>query len=164
MSEERKIIEVGMAGLKIARAPHILLTRGLGSCLGITMYSPIKRIGALAHPMLPDLERTTIKTKPEKFVNSAIALMIEELEKMGCSTPLLKVKLFGGAHMFSAVPSDSLFNIGWKNVEKAKEVLDSLNIKIAAQEVGSNFGRTIALDLNTGKVKVKTIFHGEKEV
>lgn len=157
-------IEVGMAEMKISSSPHILVTRGLGSCLGITVYDVQKRIGGLAHAMLPCFEMAKIKTNPHKFVDSVVPLMFEELKKHGCKVSDLKVKVFGGAHMFSSIPVNSSFNIGVKNVNAAHEVLSAHNIPVVAEDTGGNYGRTIFFDLAAGKVKVKTIFFGEKEL
>ena len=35
------MIKVGMADLKIAKAPDALTTLGLGSCIGIAIFDPI---------------------------------------------------------------------------------------------------------------------------
>ena len=158
------IIEVGMADMKISTPPHTLVTRGLGSCVGITLYDPHKKRGGLAHAMLPCFAMAKIKTNPFKFVDSVIPLMFEELKKQGCKMEKLEVKLFGGAHMFSSIPMDSSFNIGAKNIKTAYELLDKYNISVIAEDTGGNYGRTIFFDLSTGKVKVRTIFFGEKEL
>jgi chemotaxis protein CheD len=159
----KNLIEVGMADLKIATAPSILVTRGLGSCVGITFYEPFKRLGAMAHAMLPDINNSKIKSNPARFVNSAIDKILEELKKQGCVKRHLQVKLFGGARMFSFIAQDSVLNVGERNVVMAKEILASHGITIVAQDVGGNFGRTIELNLENGKVHIKTIYSGEKE-
>lgn len=158
------LIVVGMAELKIASSPDTLVTRGLGSCVGIAMYGSYKKIGALAHAMVPLCEKGTVKNNPAKFVDSVILLMIDELKQRGCVLRNLKAKIFGGAHMFSSIPMDSPFNIGVRNVNVARSTLSSQGIELLADDTGGNYGRTIFFDLDTGKVKVKTIFHGEKEL
>lgn len=50
-----EVIKVGMADLKTAKAPNTLTTLGLGSCIGLTLYDPVTKIGGLVHYMLPDL-------------------------------------------------------------------------------------------------------------
>ena len=164
MEGKGKIIEVGIAEIKIASSPDILTTRGLGSCVGIVIYDPLKKVGALAHPMLPDISVSKVKSNTAKFVNSAIEEMVEEFKKRGSEVSSLRAKLFGGAHMFRAIPYDSPFNIGIKNVKKAKETLAGLGIKLVAEDTGENFGRTIEFNLETGIVKVRTIFHGIKNL
>lgn len=161
---EEKMIEIGLAEMKIAQAPAGLVTRGLGSCLGITIYDPLKKIGAMTHAMLPDIDKARIKSNPIRFVNSAIRKAVEGLEKLGSSRVHLVAKLFGGAHMFTFIASDSVLNVGQRNIEVAQSVLKELGIKVAAQEIGGTFGRTIELNLENGKVMVKTISLGDKEV
>ncbi|MCX7927060.1 MAG: chemotaxis protein CheD [Candidatus Omnitrophica bacterium] len=161
---EENVIEVPMAGMVVSQAPHILVTKGLGSCLGITIYDPLKKIGGMAHPMLPDINKARVKSNPSRFVNSAITLLLEELDKRGCSRMRLVVKIFGGAHMFSFINTDSNLNVGQKNIEMAQTIFRELNLKIISQEVGGTFGRTIYLNLEDGKVLVKTVSWGEKEV
>ncbi|MFA6384276.1 MAG: chemotaxis protein CheD [Candidatus Omnitrophota bacterium] len=161
---ESTLIEVQMGKLEMAQIPERLITRGLGSCLGITIFDPIKHIGAMVHPMLPDIEKSKIKSNPSRFVNSGIRLALEELEKRGCFRSRLEVKMFGGAHMFSFINADSALNVGQKNIEMAHAIFKELNLKILAEEVGGTFGRTIELDTESGKVLVKTVSWGEKVV
>ena len=163
-SVEKNIIEVSMGEMKIVKAPGVLVTRGLGSCLGITFYDSLRKVGAMSHPMLPDIIRARVKSNPCRFVNSVINKMLEDLKKQGCIKRGLEAKLFGGAHMFSFIAKDSLLNVGEKNIEMAKLVLKQEGIKIVAEELGGNIGRTIELDLADGKITVKTISSGTKEV
>ena len=162
--DSEALIEVGMAQMEISVAPYVLVTRGLGSCLGIALYDSSRKVGTLAHAMLSCFSSARIKSNPAKFVDSVIPLMIEEMKKKGCSGVNLKAKLFGGAHMFSSIPVQSSFNVGAKNVKVAHDLFGEYNISIIADETGGNYGRTIFFDLNTGKVRMKTIFFGEKEV
>lgn len=161
---EKNSVEVNMAEMKIARAPDLLVTRGLGSCLGIVLYDPTKKIGAIAHPMLPDIEKAKNKSNPARFVNSVIEKMVEDLRKEGCLKKNLVAKLFGGAHMFSFISQDSILNVGEKNIVMAKAMFEQLGIEVAGEELRGIVGRTVVLDLETSKVCVKTIAAGEKEV
>lgn len=161
---EEKIIEVGMAEMKVAQAPASLVTRALGSCLGITLYDALRKTGAMVHVMLPDIDKAKIRSNPNRFVNSAIWKMVQDLEKNGCSKVNLAAKVFGGAQMFSFIAADSILNIGQKNIEMAKQIFTEAGIKISAEETGGTFGRTITLNLENGKVTVETVSWGKKEV
>lgn len=162
---EQKIFEVQMADLQVvSTSPGVLITRGLGSCLGITFYDPVTKLGGMAHAMLPDIEKARSRSNKYRFVNSCINELLQEFEKRGCPRNRVVVKLFGGAHMFSFINADSVLNVGQKNIEMALALLKELGLKIAGQEVGGNFGRTIEFNLESGKVLVKTISWGEKEV
>jgi chemotaxis protein CheD len=161
---DQKTIEVNMAAMEITQAPAKLITRGLGSCLGVTIYDASKKIGGMVHPMLPDIDKAKIKSNPSRFVNSAIRNLFAELEKRGCARNQLVAKVFGGAHMFGFITADSILNVGQKNIEIAQTTFKELGITVVASEVGGSFGRTIELNLDDGKVLVKTVSWGEKEV
>ncbi|TAN59464.1 chemotaxis protein CheD [bacterium] len=161
---EENIIEVRMGEMRGGESPYRLVTRALGSCLGITLYNPLKKLGAMAHPMLPDIERARTNANPSRYVNYTIRKMVEDLEKAGSAKSRLVAKLFGGARMFAFISADSLLNVGEKNIAMAREVFNELNIRIAAEEVGGTFGRTIELNLESGKVVVDTASWGRKEV
>jgi len=163
-AKKGSLIEVGMAEVRVGSFPDVLVTRGLGSCIGIAIYEPRKKIGALAHAMLPSIANAKAKFNPAKYVDSAVSIMIDELKKRGVQPHQLVAKLFGGAHMFSSIPLDSPFNVGGKNIDKAREILASYGIKVVGEDTGGNYGRTIFFDLDTGKVRIKTVFQGEKEV
>ena len=49
-----KKISVGIADMKIARQEGELITYALGSCIGISFYDPMIKLGALLHIMLPE--------------------------------------------------------------------------------------------------------------
>lgn len=164
MESAGTLIEVGIAELKFSSSPDVLVTRGLGSCLGIAVYEPYKKIGALAHPMLPRQENSRVRNNPAKFVDSAISSIIDGFRQKGCLPLNLVVKLFGGAHVFNFLPGDSVFNIGARNVEAAHEILSTNRMRISGEDVGGNYGRTIFFELETGKVRVKTMFYGEREL
>lgn len=161
---EETIIEVRMGDMQKGTAPGRLVTRALGSCLGITVYNPLKKIGVMAHPMLPDIDKSRTKNNPNRYVNYVIRKMLEELEAVGIARTNLTVKIFGGAHMFSFINADSVLNVGEKNIVMAKAVFEELGLKISVEETGGTFGRTIELNLENGKVIVDTISWGRKEV
>ena len=66
------VIKVGMADLKIAKAPDSLTTLGLGSCIGLTLYDPVAKIGGLVHYMLPDSTKLKNNTNIAKFGDTGI--------------------------------------------------------------------------------------------
>ena len=164
MNTGSPVIEVGMAEMRISSAPGIVIARGLGSCVGVSLYDSLRKIGGLAHPMLPRMGEFKAKGNPGRYVDYMISLMIDELQRKGCRLNTLAAKIFGGAHMFSSIPKDSAFNIGARNIEVAREKLESYGINLQDQEVGGNYGRTILLDLDTGLVRVRTMFFGERNV
>ena len=159
-----EIIKVGMADLNIARAPQILTTLGLGSCVGIALYDPVAKIGGLAHIMLPDSTQIKNNTNPAKFADTGIAVLIEKMVADGVKVQRLVAKIAGGAQMFAFQHMDESMRIGARNIQAVKQRLEYYKIPILANETGENYGRTIELYTETGKLVIKTIGHGTKEV
>jgi len=159
-----QILKVGMADLNIAFCPDILTTIGLGSCVGITLYDKVNKIGGLAHIMLPSSKDIKNNSNKAKFADTAIEILLEIMTEKGADKKHIVCKLAGGAQMFALKngPSSNMLNIGPRNVAAAKSVLEKLKMPIVAEDTGGNFGRTIELYTETGELLVKTIGHGVK--
>lgn len=152
-----KEIQVGIADYKVAVSPNKIITLGLGSCVGITLYDPVVRVGGLLHIMLPSSKQFSNINKPAKFADLGIPLMLKELERKGAYKSRMQAKLAGGAQMFSGLDTKFVLNIGQRNAEITKEILKDMGIKILAEELGGNRGRTMILDLDSGQVTIRTI-------
>lgn len=57
-----------------------------------------------------------------------------------------------------------MLDIGARNVEAVKRILEQLNIPIIAEDTGGNKGRTMIVDSNTGVVTLKIAGVGIKEM
>lgn len=158
------VIKVGMADLQSARHPCILTTLGLGSCVGIAIYDPPRKIAGLAHIMLPSSQQARNNSNVAKFADTAIIKLIDDMLKLGANKSSLVAKLAGGAQMFSFSEASEMMRIGSRNVISSKEMLEQLKIPIIAEDTGGNYGRTIELSSNNGKLFIKTIGHGVKEI
>lgn len=158
-----EIIRVGMGEYKTAKAPALLVSFGLGSCVGVALYDGAKKIGGLAHIMLPDSSLTGKRDfNPGKFADTAIDCLIAELRDKGANTKKLVAKIAGGAQMFQLKSENSVMMIGKRNVEAVRRKLNQLNIDLIAEDVEGNYGRTIEFCCETGELTVKTIGHGIK--
>ena len=146
---------VGVGSYCVANNPTKLLCIGLGSCLAIALHVPVKRIGTLAHAMLPLYKEGRDKNNPEKYVDTSIYLMVDELMDAGVKKSSIRAKLIGGAQMFSYLSPDTL-DVGTRNIESANRILREEGIPIIAKDVGGNRGRTISFDIRTGLIDVKT--------
>jgi len=93
----------------------------LGSCIAIMMHDPSKKLGAMAHILLPQ-RRVTSDEKIGKYADVAIPEMLEQLVKKGCEPRKIWAKLAGGAAMFNA---NSNFLIGERNLEASRQALQS---------------------------------------
>lgn len=157
-------IRVGIADLNTVYSPNKIITIGLGSCIGIALYDKVHSIGGLAHIMLPDSLQFKEVTKPLKFANLAIPILLRELEKIGCPKRNLVAKIAGGASMFNFSDKSMISDIGKRNSEAVIKVLNELNIPIMGQDIGGNKGRTMILDAKNGNVTIRIVGQGIKEL
>lgn len=152
-----EMIRVGMADLNICTAPDAITTLGLGSCVGIILYDPVKKIAGMAHIMLPDSTKVKMNENKAKFADTGIDLLLKRLEKAGASRRNLLAKIAGGAQMFAFRSNNDMLRIGERNVEATKEILKNLGIRIVAEDTGYNYGRTIEFYPETNELIIKAV-------
>ncbi|SES63162.1 chemotaxis protein CheD [[Clostridium] polysaccharolyticum] len=153
----KKMIRVGMADLNICTAPNAITTLGLGSCVGIVLYDPSKKMAGLAHIMLPDSTKIKMNENKAKFADTGIELLLQELEKAGANRRNLLAKIAGGSQMFAFRSNNDMLRIGERNVEATKEKLKQLGIRIVAEDTGRNYGRTIEFYPETNELIIKAV-------
>ena len=148
-----KDIKVGIGDMKIARREGTLITYALGSCVGITFYDPMIKLGALVHVLLPEAGDNAAGNI-FKFADTGIKETLRKLEVFGGVKSRYQCKIAGGAKMFEM--SAGIGNIGERNVKMVEKVLAEEHIRVMAKDVGANYARTMLLDVTTGTVKVRT--------
>ena len=78
-----QMIKVGMADLKICKAPDAVTTLGLGSCVGVAVRDPDTGIGGLAHVMLPDSTTIQNNSNIPKFADTGTKELVRQLVAAG---------------------------------------------------------------------------------
>jgi len=156
-------IEVTMGRGAVTRAPHIILSSGLGSCVVVTLYDAERKMGGLAHIMLPDSNSLNGYHPPYQFADTAIATLIKELRTMRATPQGMVAKLVGGAKMFLS-SDDSNPGIGGQNIISVKCILKRKRIPVIGENTGGNYGRSVEFYLDSGKVTVKAIGRETKEI
>jgi chemotaxis protein CheD len=129
-----------------------MMTIGLGSCIGLTLYDDTVKVGAMVHIMLPDSAGRT--DRPGKYADTAVTLLIKDLNALGCKNRSLVAKMAGGACMFEYFGAN--LNIGERNAERVRQLLKDNHIQLAAEDVGGKVGRSVTfIPSNRGKVTVR---------
>jgi chemotaxis protein CheD len=130
---------VGVADLKISADPgDVIVTHALGSCLGITIFDPVARIGGMLHAMLPESTR-----------------LFRDCYKLGAEKPRLVVKVAGGATS-KANLEDDYFQIGKRNFIMLRKLLWKNSVLLKSYDVGGNNSRTLSLEIESGQVLVRS--------
>lgn len=153
-------IRVGIADLKVGRAPQRIITNALGSCVAIILYDSGHKIGGMAHIMLPNVTFSKIRSNPAKFADTAVPELLNLMKQLGAVKDIIRAKLVGGAQMFTNVISEPLGNIGQRNLQAAKDALAKENIPVVAEDTGGDCGKTVEIDLESGEVSVRSIKYG----
>jgi len=156
-------IEVKMGEGVITRAPHVISSLGLGSCVAVILYDTQRGIGGLAHIMLPDSRSLDGTYSPYRYADTAIATLIQGLRDRGAARRHLVAKIAGGARMFANYgKSDN--GIGAQNIMTIKRILKAERIRLIGQDTGGHHGRSIQFHLDSGKAIVTAIGKQAKEI
>jgi len=156
-------INIGLGELVVSKNPDdMLVAYGLGSCLGIGMYDPVARTAGLLHAVLP--ESANGDRSNSKYVNCGILNLIDGMLKAGASQSRLLVRMVGGANMLVSSSLSSMFEIGSRNITSAHLTFQKLNMRLSAEEVGGNVGRTVRLYVISGKMTVRMVGGVEHDI
>lgn len=152
---EREPLVVNISDMKLSSDPgDIIVTYSLGSCLGVTAYDPVVKVGGMVHCLLPHASaaRDKARQNPYMFVNTGVAMMVRQLIDLGAERDRLVFKAAGGANM----RHDTLFNTGLRNFEALEKLLSRNNVTLAASNTGGTIPRTMFLYLDSGRVVMRS--------
>jgi len=137
-----------------------IVTYSLGSCVGVSIYDPIAKIGGMVHCMLPlsKIDPQKAKDKPYMFTDTGVTFLLQELFDLGATRQKMIVKVAGAA---SLLDKKGFFKIGERNYTVLRKVLWKNNLLIEAEDVKGAASRTLTLYMDTGITTVKS---GGKEV
>ena len=151
---------IGIADMKMAQNSGTLTTYALGSCIGICLYDPKIKLGALIHIMLP-LNMETGRTNTMKYADTGIRETVRQMEARGASTARMTAKIAGGAKMFE-IMGGTFGNIGQRNIESVHMFLKKAGIRLLKEYVGGTIARTLVFDVSDGTATVRS--HGKPDL
>jgi chemotaxis protein CheD len=147
---------IGVADLHVSRQPDVsLVTYALGSCIGLMVYDPVMHVGGMLHYMLPDstLDPEKAVNTPAMFADSGIPLLFRSCYELGAEKKRMAVYAAGGAQVMG---TGDLFEIGKRNQLALKKILWKAGVLLRGSSLGGNLSRTIRLDLNSGRILMRT--------
>jgi len=154
-------IRVHVADYAVATSGTIS-TVGLGSCVAIILYDPVARVGGLAHVLLPTEAMSRDRSNPAKFPATVVPILLDRMRDLGAMGNRLRAKIVGGASMFGNLIPPGGVNIGERNVVAVREVLAGAKIPIVAEDTGSDYGRSVYLNVADGAVEVRSVRKGSR--
>lgn len=128
-------------------------TFALGSCVAVTVFSPLIKVAGMVHIALPySVLPNEDKLKPCYYATSAVPFLINKIcSEFGCLKGELSISIFGGAE---SLRKDDIFKIGNRNIEVVRKMLNDLNLVYDHSKIGGRLSRTLEMSVSTGIVKV----------
>jgi len=136
-----------------------IITYSLGSCIGVTLYDPVIRLGGMLHCLLPQSKLNPAKAKanPSMFVDSGLITMLDTFKNNGSDPKNLICKVAGGGNFLD---KKGFFKTGERNYTILRKVLWKKKIMIKAEDVGGSIPRTMVFYMATGNTAIRS--HGKE--
>ena len=146
-------ISVGVADLKVATGSGTLVTHALGSCIGVSVFDPVARVGGMLHFMLqePSSAEQKAKKPAAMFATTGIPALFREAYALGAKKERMVVCAAGGASLLN---DSDRYQIGKRNKVIMRKIFWRNGITLAAEDIGGHSARNFSLDLATGQVTV----------
>lgn len=123
----------------------------LGSCVAITLWNAKKKLGAMCHIMLPHRGAPNDQGVLDgRYADEAVALMLKDIKRAGCSPADFEAKLFGGGSMISSPPIGMM--LPERNVQAAKRLIQQTGWSLQAEHTGGRGSRQVRFNIATGEV------------
>jgi chemotaxis protein CheD len=153
-------VVVRVAEYKAGRAGETLLTIGLGSCVAVALYDAAAKVGGLAHILLPSPALSRRDQSPGKFPQTAIPLLVQEMLAAGAHLPRITARIAGGASMFTNLQPAGTIQMGERNLVAVRAALTHHGLPLVGSAVGGDFGRTVRLFVDTGRMEISSVRQG----
>ncbi|MDE7321222.1 MAG: chemotaxis protein CheD [Lachnospiraceae bacterium] len=165
VEELKNMIVVYMGDYKTSCGERKLMTKDLGSCIGVAVRDPHVGVGGLLHVMLPHYcgsdEKSFVRAK---YADTGLDEMINTLVRQGAKREHLVAKIAGGAHMIRSTQVPESRDISSRNLEAVKQKLGELSIPVLAADVGEYWPRTVVFDPGSGSFRILTPGKEEKVI
>jgi len=148
-------IVVGVADLAVTSDPAVqIITHALGSCIGVTIYDPVAKVGGLLHFMLPNSKVNADKAgkNPAMFGDTGVPMLFKTCYELRGRKERMIVCAAGGAEVLT---DDGHFKIGSRNRTILRKIFWKNNILLSADDTGGTISRTLSLNMSDGSVCVR---------
>lgn len=127
----------------------------LGSCVALTMWHPVRRVGAMSHVMVPNRDVDKIDELDGRYGDEAMLMFFRDAARHGTDPKDYQLKLFGGGNMFPNLPKSDALQVGLRNVARVRRVLEFHGMKVHSEHTGGSGHRTVMFDIWSGDVWLK---------
>ena len=143
---------VRMGELAISDTPgEVLVSLGLGSCIGLAVVDKRAGVAGLAHIVLPEASGRPKAESLNKFADHAVPALVDGMVERGASRVFMQAALVGGASMFAGAGLE----VGARNADAVRELVASRRVPVVAEAIDGSKGRTVKVDVANGTVSVR---------
>jgi len=144
-----EVTNVQIGKVSVAQGEVTLHAVAIGSCIAVAAHDAVKKIGALAHVMLPGCApRAKDPQEKTKYAADAIDVMLQKMAELGSRVEDIQVVVAGGANVLGG-PDDSICR---NNIESTLSLLAEKKLTVAARDLGGTDRRSISIDIRRGIV------------
>ncbi len=130
----------------------------LGSCVSITLWHPIARIGGMSHFLLPSRGGHAPGGELDgRYGDEALQLILRELRRCHVPHAQCQAKIFGGGNMFPGYKAAAAMSVGQRNGEAARELLRMRGIPVVSESLFGDGHRQVIFDIATGDVWLQQV-------
>jgi len=140
-----------------ANRDDVLVSLGLGSCIGLALVDDAVGVAGLVHIVLPQAPAAGAGAASAKFADTAVPSLIDAVTRAGARAARLRAVLCGGAHMFGNTGASPVMQIGARNAEATMDALDAARISVRGKDTGGSSGRSIEVHVANGDVLVRGV-------
>lgn len=152
----REIVDVNTGEIKIARGQIILRSIAIGSCVVVAAYDSRKKIGVMAHIMLPGSAPKNNDLGKTKYAAEAIDKMLNKMAEAGSQGSDIQACLVGAGNVLKK-EDDTVCK---DNIESTTRLLKEKGIPVRAAVLGGVQRKGVFLDAESGSI---TYTEGDKE-
>jgi chemotaxis protein CheD len=154
--EYRATKVVGISEMTVSNCPDdVIVTYSLGSCVGISLFDPVSRVGGMIHCMLPlsKIDAEKAQRNPCMFADTGIQLLLQKVFELGAERARIQARVAGCG---SPLDHQGTFKIGERNHAVMRKVFWKNSILITSEDVGGVTPRTMYLSIATGRTMIRS--------
>lgn len=156
LEEYRASKVVGISEMAVSsQEEDVIVTYSLGSCIGVSLFDPVSRVGGMIHCMLPlsKIDADKAERNPCMFTDTGVALLLQTIFEMGAERARIQARVAGCG---SPLDHQGTFKIGERNYAVLRKVFWKNSILITSEDVGGVTPRTMYLSMASGRTMIRS--------
>ncbi len=145
-----KTIDIHTGEVAAANGSTMLIATAIGSCVAVVAYDAGKKIGGMAHVMLPgEAPPKCDKSQMTRYTTNAMDEMLRRMMHLGVRRDNIKAVLIGAANVLQREDDVVCSN----NIASVTDYLTNAGICIHKKVLGGIKRRSVSLDVNRGLLR-----------